>query len=220
MTRNTVLKHPAIKPLVFLVCLIPFAWAATNLGLAYFREPHALGANPIEAFIRFSGDWGMRFLILTLAISPLAKLTRTSQLVRFRRMLGLYAFFYAFVHLFGYVGFDQIFYWALIWEDIVKRNFITIGMVAFAMMLPLAITSTNRMIRRLGAKRWQKLHRLVYPAAILVIVHYYMMVKADATEPLVYGGILAVLLLARQVRIPNRKAAPAKAPSGAPPVTS
>jgi methionine sulfoxide reductase heme-binding subunit len=207
-----ILKHPISKQTVFMLALLPFGWAAVNIVRVYLGDSHALGANPIEAFIRFSGDWAMRILLLTLAISPVAKLAHMPDLIRFRRMIGLFAFFYAFVHLMGYIGLDQIFYWVLIWEDIVKRNFITVGMITFLMMLPLAITSTKGMMRRLGGRRWRNLHRLVYPAGVLTIVHYYMMIKSDATEPVIYGLILTALLIARRVKKPRRKftsAAPA-----------
>ena len=177
-----------VKPLVFVLCLIPLAWLVWR-GLS-----GGLGANPIEAINRFLGDWAMRFLLVTLAVTPLLRLFGWSVLMRFRRMVGLFAFTFAALHLSSYVVLDQFFNWSEIWADIVKRNFITVGMIAFLLLLPLAVTSTNAMVRRLGGKWWQRLHRLVYPAAIAVIIHFYMMVKADVREPLVYGAIAAALL--------------------------
>lgn len=184
------LKHPASKVLVFAACLGPLAWLVAQF-------PDGLGANPIEAINRFTGDWALRLLIIALAVSPLARIKALSGLVRLRRMLGLFAFVYASLHLSSYVGLDQFFDGEAIFDDIVKRNFITIGIITFLLLLPLAITSTNRMIRRLGARRWKRLHRAVYAAAALAVVHYYMMTKADFREPLIYAAIVCVLLLAR-----------------------
>ena len=177
-----------LKPVVFAVCLLPMAvllWRATAGGL---------GPNPQEAINRYLGDWALRFLLIALAVTPLRGLTGWATLTRFRRMLGLFAFFYAFMHLTSYIAVDQFFDWAAIWKDIVKRNYITIGMIAFAILVPLAATSTKGMVKRLGGKRWQTLHRAVYVAGILGVVHFYMMVKADVREPLIYAGILAFLL--------------------------
>jgi sulfoxide reductase heme-binding subunit YedZ len=182
-----------IKPFVFTLCLMPLAWLVWR-GLS-----GDLGANPIEVITRFLGDWAMRFLLVTLAVTPLRRMFGWSVLMRLRRMLGLFAFTYAVLHLSSYVVLDQFFYWPEIWADIIKRNFITVGMIAFLMLLALAVTSTNAMIRRLGGKRWQRLHRLVYPAAVAVVVHFYMMVKADIREPLIYGAIAVVLLEYRAI---------------------
>jgi len=182
-----------VKPLVFIFCLTPLAWLVWR-GLS-----GGVGAHPIEAINRFLGDWAMRFLLVTLAVTPLRRLFGWSVLMRFRRMLGLFAFTFAALHLSSYVGLDQFFDWSEIWADIVKRNFITTGMIAFLLLLPLAATSSNAMIRRLGGKRWQRLHRLIYPATVAVIIHFYMMVKADVREPLIYGAITAALLGCRGV---------------------
>jgi sulfoxide reductase heme-binding subunit YedZ len=182
-----------VKPLVFIVCLTPLAWLVWR-GLS-----GGLGANPIEAINRFLGDWAMRFILVTLAVTPLHRLFGWSVFMRFRRMFGLFAFTFATLHLISYVGLDQFFDWSEIWADIVKRNFITTGMIAFLLLLPLAATSSNAMIRRLGGKRWQRLHRLIYPATVAVIIHFYMMVKADVREPLIYGVITAALLGCRAV---------------------
>jgi len=196
------------KPLVFILSLAPAIWIAT---LVFTGQA---GANPVEALNRFLGDWALRFLLLVLAITPLRKLTGWNQLARFRRMIGLYAFFYAALHVTSYVVLDQFFDWQTIWADIVKRTYITVGMACILMLLPLAITSTNGMIKRLGGKRWKALHTLVYPAGIAACLHYFMMVKADIREPLIYGAILAVLLGYRLIgKSPsNRASAPGSPP--------
>jgi sulfoxide reductase heme-binding subunit YedZ len=201
------------KPLVFVLCLTPLTW----LGWQAFAG--GLGANPIEAVNRFLGDWALRFLLISLAVTPLRAILGLPVLIRFRRMLGLFAFFYVTLHLSSYVGLDQFFAWGEIWADIVKRNYITVGMIAFALLVPLALTSTKSMIKRLGGRRWKKLHMLVYPAAILGVFHFLMMVKADIREPLIYAAVLAVLLGYRAVawvrpRTPRRVRRASK-PSGA-----
>ncbi len=180
-----------LTPLIFLLCLLPLGWLVTR-GLT-----GQLGANPVEAVIRFLGDWALRFLFITLAVSPLRLLTGWSWPLSLRRMLGLYAFFYLFLHLGAYVGLDRFFDFAAIWKDILRRNFITAGMIAFVLMVPLAVTSTNKMVKRLGGARWKKLHKLVYPITILGVLHYYWMAKADKTEPLIYAAILALLFFLR-----------------------
>jgi len=178
------------KPLVFTLALAPLGWL---LYAAFFG---GLGVNPIETVTRTLGDWALRFLMLTLAITPLRKLSGWRWPMRFRRMLGLYAFFYTFMHLASYIILDQFFYWQGIWEDIIKRPYITVGMISFLMLIPLAVTSTTGMMRRLG-KNWQRLHRLIYPIAMGGVLHYYMLVKADTREPLLYAAILLLLLAAR-----------------------
>lgn len=177
-----------LKPLVFVACLIPLVW----LAIRAFTD--GLGANPIEAVTRELGDWALRFILIALAVTPVRILTGWSAIGRLRRMLGLFAFFYVILHLSSYVGLDQFFFWPGIWQDIVKRVYITLGMAAVLMLIPLAITSTNRMMKRLGARRWRQLHRLVYPAAILGVIHFFMMIKADYTEPAIYAFLLSVLL--------------------------
>lgn len=193
-----------VKPMVFALCLGPLAWLGWN---AYAT---GLGANPIEYLNRFLGDWALRFLLIALAVTPVRELTGWSKLGRFRRMLGLYAFFYVCLHLLNWVAIDQFFDWRAIGGEIVKRIFIAVGMACFALLLPLAVTSTKGMIKRIGGVRWQRLHRAVYLAGILGCIHYYMMVKADTREPLVYAGILLALLGWRVVRRLRRSAAPAK----------
>ncbi len=185
-----ILRHRAAKPIAVILSLLPAIWLA-------WQFPSGLGFNPIETLNRETGDWALRFLVLTLAISPLAKLTKTADLLRFRRVAGLMAFGYALLHLSSYIGLDHGFAWNAIWDDVLKRNFITVGMITFALMVPLAATSTNAMMKRLGGRRWRFLHKAVYPAAILAVVHFFMMVKADTTEPLIYAVILTALLAFR-----------------------
>lgn len=177
-----------LKFIVFTLSLLPLAyygWGASH---------DTLGANPIEAVTRGMGTWTLNFLLITLAITPLRKLTGWHAALRLRRMLGLFAFFYALLHLTSYLWFDQFFDWGEIAQDILKRPFITVGMAAFLLLVPLAATSSNFAIRRLGGRRWQTLHRTVYAIAILAVLHYSWLVKADQSQPLLYGGILAVLL--------------------------
>jgi sulfoxide reductase heme-binding subunit YedZ len=149
--------------------------------------------NPIEFVTRSLGTWALSFLLITLAVTPLRKLSGWSELLRVRRMLGLTAFFYALVHWLSYLWLDQFFDWSAILKDIVKRPFITIGMATFLLLLPLALTSTNAAMRRLK-RNWQRLHRLVYPAAICAVLHYFWLVKQDITQPTLYAFVLAVLL--------------------------
>lgn len=188
------LPHPAprqlagIKAALFAACLLPLA------SLVYGLFADTLGANPIEALTRGLGDWTLRFLLLTLAVTPLRRLAGLPWLLQLRRLLGLYAFFYASLHLLSYLWLDQFFDWAEIARDIVKRPFITAGFAAFTLLLPLAATSTNAMIRRLGGRRWRALHRSVYVVAILGVLHYGWLVKKDITEPAIYALVLAVLL--------------------------
>lgn len=177
-----------IKPILFLLCLVPLAWLVTR-GLL-----HMLGANPIEKVIRVTGDWTLRMLLVTLCVTPLRRLTGWAWLLKLRRMLGLFAFFYACCHLISYIVLDQFFAWDEIWKDIVKRPFITVGMTAFVLLLPLAITSNQFSMKRLGGKRWQALHQLVYVIGCLGILHYFWLVKADLLAPIVHGTILLSLL--------------------------
>ena len=177
-----------LKAVLFLVCLYPLC----SMAWGFFT--HQLGANPIEAVTRGSGLWGLRFLLITLCVTPLRWLTGINQLVRFRRMLGLFAFFYATVHMLLYLGLDQFFDWYEIWLDIVKRPFITVGFINFIALLPLVFTSTNRMVKRLGGRRWKKLHKLSYFVAAAACIHFLMLVKADIREPVIYIIILTGLL--------------------------
>lgn len=182
-----------LKVVLFLICLYPLAAMVWGLFTGQ------LGANPIEAVTRNSGLWGLRFLLITLCITPLRWLTGINQLIRFRRMLGLFAFFYATVHMLLYLGLDQFFDWSEIWRDIIKRPFITVGFINFVALLPLAFTSTNKMMKRLGGRRWKQLHKLSYFVAMAACVHYLMLVKADIRQPVIYIVILAILLGARLI---------------------
>lgn len=180
----------ALKAIVFVVALVPLVRLAA--GVFYF--PDWLGANPAEYITRTTGDWTLRFLLITLAVTPLRHLTGWNWLLRLRRMLGLYAFFYALVHLSSYVAFDHVFDVGEIVRDIVKRPFITVGFATLVLLIPLALTSTDAMVRRLGARRWLMLHRLVYFIAPLGVLHFWWMVKRDLTEPAIYAMMLTLLL--------------------------
>jgi len=184
------------KPIVFAMCLMPAAWllagVANLTGLAQWPAA-SLGANPVDMIQDTLGIWGLRLLLLTLAVTPLRELAGMPRLIAFRRMLGLFAFFYVAMHFLWYLLVDQGIDWRLWIEDIAKRPFITVGFTALVMLVPLALTSTKRAMRRMG-RRWQRLHRLIYPAAILACTHFYWQVKADIREPLAYFLVLAVLL--------------------------
>jgi methionine sulfoxide reductase heme-binding subunit len=176
------------KPFVFLACLVPLArlgWKA-YMGL--------LGANPIEVITHSTGDWTLLFLLITLAVTPLRRLSGQPWLIRYRRMFGLFAFFYVTLHFLTYIWLDKFFNVQDMLADIAKRKFITVGFTGFVLLIPLALTSTSGWIRRLGGKRWQALHRLIYAAAICGVIHYLWLVKADIRKPLQYGTVLAVLL--------------------------
>lgn len=202
------------KPAVFILCLLPAAWLALGIaGLATddaaSRAAQALGANPVEKVQDTLGIWGLRLLLATLAITPMRVLARAPKLLLFRRMLGLFAFFYISAHFLWYLFVDQAFNWAQLAADVVKRPYVTAGFTALVLLIPLAATSTRRAMRRLG-RRWQRLHRLVYPAAILACVHFWWQVKADIREPALYAALLALLLgwrLLRRRRGPARVAA-------------
>jgi len=179
------------KVVVFLLCLSP-------LGFLSARAYHGqLGANPIEFVQHFTGDWTLRFLLITLSISPFRKLLNLPDLIRFRRMLGLFAFTYVCLHFLTYIGPDQAFDFAAMLKDVAKRPFITVGFTGFVLLIPLAITSTKAWIRRLGGRNWQALHRLIYVAALCGVVHYYWLVKSDHRLPILYASLLALLLLYR-----------------------
>lgn len=183
-----------LKVLLFLLCLYPL------FSLVWGLFTNQLGANPIETLTRSSGLWGLRFLLITLCVTPLRWLTGINQLVRFRRMLGLFAFFYAFAHMLLYLGLDQFFDWSEIWRDIIKRPFITVGFINFIALLPLVFTSTNKMVKRLGGRRWKKLHKLTYFVSMAACLHFLMLVKADIREPVIYIFILSGLLGVRLFR--------------------
>ena len=187
MTTRPTRFPPYGKPLVFCVSLLPLVW------LCWLAWQDRLGANPVETLSHRTGDWSLRFLLLTLAVTPLRRLTGWNWLLKFRRMLGLFAFFYVCLHLGVYLIFDQFFDPSAILEDIAKRPYITVGFAGFLLLIPLAATSTNGMIKRLG-RNWQRLHRLVYLIGMLGVVHYWWLVKADISEPLLYAGLLTMLL--------------------------
>jgi methionine sulfoxide reductase heme-binding subunit len=176
---------------VFLVCLIPFGI------LVQEALTGNLGPDPVATLQHTTGDWTLRFLVFTLCITPLRKLLHVPELIRFRRMLGLFAFFYGCCHFMVYLGPDQNFSIAAMLKDVVKRPFITVGFTALVLMFPLALTSTAWSIRRLGGRRWQMLHRLIYVSAICGVIHYYWLVKSAVYRPLAYGAIVAILLLWR-----------------------
>ena len=185
--------HPTAKPLLFALCLLPFTW------LVWRTFNNQLGANPAEALVRSTGDWTLRFLCIVLAVTPLRELTRTPQLARFRRMLGLFVYFYVVLHLLSYSWFDMEFDVVAILQDIPKRPFILVGFSAFVLLTPLAATSFNRAIKTLGAKRWQLLHKLVYLIAGLAILHFFWMRagKNNFEEVFVYAAIIMALFSVR-----------------------
>ena len=195
------LMHPLAKPVVFFLCLLPFAW------LFYGALTNNLGANPAEYLIRATGDWTLRFLCMVLAVTPLRVLTGTPQLARFRRMLGLFVYFYVVLHLLSYSWFDMGFDVPDIAKDIAKRPFILVGFSAFVLLTPLAATSFNRAIKALGARRWQLLHKLVYLIAGLGLLHFFWMRagKNNFNEVFVYAAIIAVLLGWRVVNFLKKK---------------
>lgn len=185
---KAVLLSKWTKVFVFLLCLVP-------LAILLWRGFHNdLTLNPVEYVEHRTGDWILRFLCITLAITPLRKILRLPQLIRYRRMMGLFAFFYACLHFSTWLGVDRYFQWSQIVDDIGKRPFITVGFTGFVLMIPLAITSTAGWIRRLGGKRWQTLHRAIYITAICGVIHFYWQVKSDVRKPVEYGVIVSVLL--------------------------
>jgi sulfoxide reductase heme-binding subunit YedZ len=195
------------KVALFLAAL----WPVFSLTWRGFHDD--LGANPIEYITHATGDWTIRFLCLTLAITPARKLLGQPWLIKFRRMLGLFAFFYGTLHLMTYLWLDKFFDVPAILKDIAKRRFITMGMLAFAAMVPLAVTSTAGWIRRLGGKRWQMLHRLIYLSAVAGVIHYYWLVKSDVRLPLMYGAIVGVLLLYRLIAAKTKPKTPKPVPA-------
>ena len=189
--------------------IIVFSLSSIPLLVIIWRGFHNnLTANPVEFLQHKTGDWTLRFLILTLCVTPFRKVLNLPELIRLRRMLGLFAFFYASLHFLTYLGPDQSFNFAGMLKDVVKRPFITVGFTAFVLLIPLVITSTAAWVRRLGGKRWQALHRSIYLCAILGVVHYYWLVKSDVREPLFYGFLVGILLLWRFTeRLARRRAA-------------
>lgn len=198
------------KVLLFVLCLVPLA----NIARPFLI--HALIPDPLALIQHGTGDWTLRFLVITLCITPLRKLLNLSELIRFRRMLGLYAFFYGCLHLTTYLVFDKSFDLHEIWKDVYKRPFITVGFLAFALLIPLAITSTAGWVRRLGGRRWRILHRVIYISAACGVIHYYWLVKSAVIRPLTYAALVALLLLWRIVNARRRRgitSSPAPAPT-------
>jgi sulfoxide reductase heme-binding subunit YedZ len=194
------LTSRVLKPAIFVAALVPLAlliWNALNDGL---------GANPVEAITLETGGWGLRFLLITLLVTPLRRVTGWQTLARIRRMLGLFAYFYLCLHFLTYLVLDAFFDFSYILEDITDRTYITLGFTSFLLLLPLAITSTNAMVRRLGGRNWRRLHRLAYVAATGGVLHFLWLVKADLREPLIYLGLLLLLFLARMPTLADRLA--------------
>ena len=179
------------KVAIFLLCLVPFIVLVDRI------LHNRLGANPVEFLQHATGDWTLRFLVFTLCITPFRKLLKLPDLIRFRRMLGLFAFFYVCLHFLTYLGPDQSFDLSAMWKDVYKRPFITVGFLGFVLLIPLALTSTAGWIRRLGGRRWQILHRAIYVTAIAGVIHYYWLVKSDVRKPLFYGVLVGLLLIWR-----------------------
>jgi methionine sulfoxide reductase heme-binding subunit len=185
---HTFLVSKYAKAVIFLLGLAPLAAIVWPFWRRYTIP------NPLEFIQHATGDWTLRFLVITLTITPLRKLLRVPELIRFRRMLGLFAFFYACLHFTTYLWFDKVFDVSEIWKDVYKRPFITVGFTAFVLLIPLAITSTAGWIRRLGGRRWQMLHRAIYVSAVCGVIHYYWLVKSAVVRPLTYGALVALLL--------------------------
>jgi methionine sulfoxide reductase heme-binding subunit len=184
---NSILTSKWTKPVLFLLSLVP-------LGVLLWRILHSdLGANPAQFVEYATGRWTLRFLVITLAITPARKIFRMPQLIRFRRMFGLFAFFYVCLHFLSYIGVDQYFMWRQIWSDLHKRPYIIAGFTGFVLLIPLALTSTAASIRWLGGKRWRMLHRLIYLTAVAGVIHYYWQVKSDKRDPLAYAAIFGLL---------------------------
>ncbi len=194
-----------LKPVLFVALSLPMLWLLWQWGLLIGGRANALGVDPVEATNRFLGDTALRILLLTLAISPLRDITGMAALTRLRRLFGLFAFFYVCVHLGNYLALELSFSLVKLWKDVLKRTYITLGMSAFVLLIPLAATSTNAALRRLGPRRWRRLHMLVYPAAILAVTHYIFMAKGFQLKPYVHAAILALLLGWRLVKWWRRK---------------
>jgi len=221
-----IINNKWLKRCVFVLCCLPAVYLIALMSVALAAQAgslelsertlnyvqRALTANPIENLEHTTGDWTIYFLLITLSITPLRKLLPQFNLIRYRRMFGLFAFFYGSLHFLTYGIFDQMFNWMSITMDVYKRPFITVGFLGFVLMIPLAITSTAKMIRRLGGRRWNLLHRLIYVTATLGVIHYYWLVKSDVRLPLLYAAILTTLLLIRAAFwFRSRQSKPARA---------
>jgi sulfoxide reductase heme-binding subunit YedZ len=209
-----------LRPVVFVVSLLPAVWVIAAIASDFFNGTRLLGSNPIKEAEHFTGRWVLRFLMFTLAVTPIRQTLGWNWLQRYRRMLGLFAFAYAMLHLSIYFFLDLELAWGDLGADIVKRPYITIGMTAFLLLVPLAVTSTARMVKRLGGKRWAALHRTIYVIVVLGTIHFWMAVKRDITEPLIFALIFAFLLGYRVVRWRRRKTAAAARDQAAPPAPS
>jgi sulfoxide reductase heme-binding subunit YedZ len=198
MTHAQLLKR-VLKPVVFVACLAPALW------LLYRALWGDLGVNPLETLTNETGIWTLRLIVATIAVTPIRWLTKWNPIISFRRMLGLFAFFYGTIHFFIYFLFDRSLQFDGLWEDIALRPYITVGFTAFVLMIPLALTSTTGWIRRLGGRRWNLLHRLVYVSAIGGVLHYWWKVKLDVTNPVIYAAIVGVLLGWRVVKALNKR---------------
>ena len=199
------LVRTVVKPIVFVAALGPLTWLVYNMVWG------DLGANPIETITNTTGIWTLRFIVITLAITPVRWLTKWNPIINFRRMVGLFAFFYGTIHFMIYFVLDRSLMFDGLWEDIVKRPYITVGFTGFVLMIPLALTSTKGWIRRLGGRRWNLLHKLIYATGVLGVIHYLWKVKLDVTNPLFYLAIVAGLLLVRVFRWINKRQASATA---------
>ena len=211
---NSIVSSKWTRVAVFLLCLVPF-------GILLWRIIHSdLGANPVQ-FVEFAtGRWTLRFLVITLAITPARKILRMPALIRYRRMMGLFAFFYVCLHFLSYLGIDKYFMWDQIWADLYKRPYIIAGFTGFMLLIPLALTSTAASIRWLGGRRWQALHRLIYGAAVAGVIHYYWQVKSDKRAPLTYAAVFGALFLWRIVHsFVTRERKPVGESAGAPDTT-
>ncbi len=186
-----------MKPLTLIALLAPGVWIFANWALMLADQPHAMGFNPVEYTHRFLGDTAIRVLLVTLLVTPVRDITGWAPIILIRRRIGLAAFFYAALHILAYLWLDKGWSLTALWEDVLIRTYITFGMAAFVLLIPLALTSTNNAIRKLGRQTWQRIHYLIYPLAILAVLHHFFMVKGNQPEPLVHGAILAVLLLWR-----------------------
>lgn len=193
MTQTQLVRR-VLKPAVFVVCLVPVTLLLYN---AFWGS---LGVNPLETITNETGIWTLRLLVATIAITPIRWLTKWNPIINFRRMIGLFAFFYGTIHFFIYFLFDRLLEFDGLWEDIKLRPYITVGFTAFVLMIPLAMTSTKGWIRRLGGHRWNLLHKLVYVSAALGVLHYFWKVKLDTTNPLIYAAIVGILLGWRAVK--------------------
>ena len=211
MIKSETWKDRLVSWAVWLACAAPLLWFVVQ---GFTGD---LTANPIQYVLRQLGVWALRFVCASLVITPAAKLLKAPVLIRYRRRIGLWAFAYVCLHLSTYIGVDQLFDWRTIGKDIVKRPYITIGMAAFAMLLPMAITSADKLRRKLGPKRWKRLHQLIYLIAPMGVVHYFLLVKADHRPPLIYGAVVLVLLAWRAVNwgLDQKKAAERKAAKAA-----